>query len=63
MTPGTRCPACHSDDTEMLIQMNNRREYECFTCSNIWTNYAPTHELIHADPLTHFVETGEDNGV
>lgn len=63
MVPGKKCPACASNDTEMLIQLDNRKEYECFSCSNIWTSYAPQYEVVHLDPLVQWGETGEDIGL
>jgi len=60
MLIGTPCPACGSRDTELLWTLGNRKEYECFTCSNLWARSTGNGELRHSDPLAQWGETGED---
>jgi uncharacterized metal-binding protein (TIGR02443 family) len=57
---GTKCPACGSMDTEMLIEFNNRKQYECLFCNNTWIRSSGNGELRHVDPYTQWAETGED---
>jgi len=50
-------------DTEHLLTLGDREEYDCLSCSNIWTRTAGDAELRHSDPHRQWAETGEDDGV
>jgi len=60
MIKGRPCPACKSEDTGWLMTVGNREEFECLTCSNIWTRPAGNSELRHVDPLAQWGATGEE---
>jgi len=63
MIPGRRCPACGSMDTEHLLTLGDREEYDCLSCSNLWTRTGGNAELRNSDPHRQWAETGEDDGV
>jgi len=57
---GHRCPACGSEDTELLLTLGDRNEYECLACNNIWTRPVGNSELRHVDPLAQWGATGDE---
>jgi uncharacterized Zn finger protein len=60
MIKGRKCPACGSADTELLITIGDRQEYDCLRCSNIWARTVSHSELRHVDPLEQWGATGEE---
>ncbi len=51
------CPHCKTRGGEVLLDIGGVEEIECYQCGSIWQRVRP--DVIHSDPLTHYVQTGE----
>ncbi len=60
MIRGRKCPACRSEDTELLLTLGDRNEYECLTCNNFWTRSVRNRELRYVEPLEQWGATGDE---
>jgi len=44
----------------MLMELGNRKQYECFSCFKIWIRTSGNGDLRHVDPYAQWGATGED---
>ena len=60
MTDSRKCPACGSGDTELLLHLSHSKEYECFSCNNIWSRNNAKNDLTSLNPYDVWNDKGED---
>ena len=60
MIAGSRCPACQSQDTEMLYQKGVTEHLNCMPCGHDWELEVATMELSNDCPYENYNQYGEE---